>query len=380
MILSDEQAGLQSAVQDFCRRECGTLDRVREVLDPGEDSQSSALYSKIAGLGWLGIAIPEQYGGSGGTYVDQTVLFEALNRGGAPVKAIGATTTVAGCYKRFGSESQKAQALSSIAGGEIMAISISEPGAGSDVAAVSCQAKKVDGGYLINGQKTWCSYAHLAGRILLLARTSREDKAHRGLTVFEVPTNAHGIVTRRIPTMGGDEVNDVFYTDVFVPDTAVVGEVGRGFVQIMAGLDGERLLAAAVSLGIAQRALEQLVSYLNDRKQFGKALSDFQVLRHRVADLAIELECARLLTYEAAQALESNDTGRRVTELASMAKTKASETAKQVCLEGVQMMGGYGYAVEYGMEANLRHSILLPIYAGANEIQREIISGSIGLA
>jgi alkylation response protein AidB-like acyl-CoA dehydrogenase len=381
MQLSDEQISLRDAVRDLGRREFGSRAAVEALLDPGEDSHSSGLYAKLAELGWLGIAIPEEYGGSGGTYVDQTVLFEELNRAHAPVKAIGATTTVAGCYKRFGSEDQKKDALSAIAGGEVMAISISEPGAGSDVSAVACRADKVNDGYLINGQKTWCSFAHIAGRILLLARTSREEKKHAGLTVFEVPAQQEGIITRRISTMGGDEVNDVFYTTVFVPDSAVVGEIGQGFRQIMAGLDGERLLAAAVSLGVAQRALDELVPYLNERRQFDRSLSTFQVLRHRVADMATELECARLLTYEAAARLEDGAGGqRRVTQLASMAKVKASETAKLICLEGVQMMGGYGYATEYGMEANLRDAVLLPIYAGANEIQREIISGSVGLA
>lgn len=381
MQFSDEQISLRDAVRDLCRREFGTREAVESLLDPGEDSHSSSVYSKLAELGWLGIAIPEEYGGSGGTYVDQTVLFEELNHGHAPVKAIGATTTVAGCYKRFGSEDQKRDALSAIARGEVMAISISEPGAGSDVSAVSCRAEKVEGGYMINGQKTWCSFAHIADRILLLARTSREEKKHAGLTVFEVPARQDGISTRRISTMGGSEVNDVFYTNVFVPDQAVVGEVGQGFRQIMAGLDGERLLAAAVALGVAQRALDELVQYLNQRRQFDRALSSFQALRHRVADMATELECARLITYEAAARLEDGDGGqRRATQLASMAKVKASETAKHICLEGVQMMGGYGYATEYRMEANLRDAVLLPIYAGANEIQREIISGSVGLA
>ncbi|WP_179467114.1 acyl-CoA dehydrogenase family protein [Mycolicibacterium vinylchloridicum] len=378
MSLTVEQLDFQTAVRDFCARECATREQREALLDPDEEDQSTRLYGKLADLGWLGVAIPEEYGGSGGTYVEQTILFEELWRGLAPVKALGPTTTVAGCYKRFGSEDQKREALAAIADGEIMSISISEPGAGSDVAAIMCTATPVSGGYVLNGQKTWCSYAHRATRILLVARTSREAKPHAGLTILQVPADADGVETRRIATLGGREVNDVFFTDCFVSDDNVVGDVGRGFPQIMAGLDGERLLGAAVGLGLGQRALDDTIAYVKERKQFGKAIGTFQALRHRLADLATDLECARLLTYEVAARLERG-ADPVTTRLTSMAKVKTSEVAKQIALEGMQMMGGYGYACEYDMESHVRHSLVLPIYAGTNEIQREIISGSLGL-
>ncbi|EHB55512.1 Isovaleryl-CoA dehydrogenase [Mycolicibacterium rhodesiae JS60] len=378
MSLTVEQLDFQTAVRDFCARECATREQREAVLDPDEEDQSTRLYGKLADLGWLGVAIPEEYGGSGGTYVEQTILFEELWRGLAPVKALGPTTTVAGCYKRFGSEDQKREALSAIAGGEIMSISISEPGAGSDVAAIMCTATPVSGGYILNGQKTWCSYAHRATRILLVARTSREAKPHAGLTILQVPADAEGVETRRIATLGGREVNDVFFTDCFVPEDNVVGDVGRGFPQIMAGLDGERLLGAAVGLGLGQRALDDTISYVKERKQFGTTIGTFQALRHRLADLATDLECARLLTYEVAARLERGPDP-VTTRMTSMAKVKTSEVAKQIALEGMQMMGGYGYACEYDMESHVRHALVLPIYAGTNEIQREIISGSLGL-
>jgi alkylation response protein AidB-like acyl-CoA dehydrogenase len=378
MSLTVEQLDFQSAIRDFCARECATREQREALLDPDEEDQSSSLYKQLAELGWLGVAIPEEYGGSGGTYVEQTIVFEELWRGLAPVKAFGPSTTVAGCYKRFGSEVQKRSALTAIAGGEIMSISISEPGAGSDVAAITTTAKKVTGGYVINGQKTWCSYAHRATRILLVARTSRGESPHCGLTIFEIPGDADGVATRRISTLGGREVNDVYFTDCIVGEQNVVGEVGRGFPEIMAGLDGERLLCAAVSLGLGQRALDDTIAYVKGRNQFGKAIGTFQALRHRIADLATDLECARLLTYEVAQKLELGPDP-VTTRLTSMAKIKTSEVAKSIALEGMQMMGGYGYATEYDMESHVRHSLVLPIYAGTNEIQREIISGSLGL-
>src|SRR6201993_1836419 len=155
MSLTTEQRDFQDAVRDFCARETATREQREAVLDPDEEDQSSIVYKRLAEVGWLGVAIPEEYGGSGGTYVEQTILFEELWRGMAPVKALGPTTTVAGCYKRFGSEGQKREALSAIANGEIMSISISEPGAGSDVAAIACRAEPASGGYVLNRQQTW---------------------------------------------------------------------------------------------------------------------------------------------------------------------------------------------------------------------------------
>jgi alkylation response protein AidB-like acyl-CoA dehydrogenase len=379
MTFTGEQGAFRDSIRAFCAKEVGTREQREAWLDADEESQSTALYGRLAELGWLGIAIPEEFGGSGGDYVDQTILFEELHAGLAPVKAIGATTTVAGCYRRFGTHEQKKDVLSAIAGGSVMSISISEPGAGSDVASVACTATSVDGGYLINGQKTWCSFAHLADRILLVARTGREGRPHEGLTMLEVPRSAQGIETRRIGTLGGREVNDVFFSATFVPAANVVGEVGRGFQQIMAGLDGERLLGAAVGLGWGRRALDDLLAYVKERQQFGRPIGSNQALAHRIADLAIELECARLLTYRVARAMDSGQDPAITTRLTSMAKVKTSEVARQIALEGVQMMGGYGYSTEFDMESHLRHALVLPIYAGTNEIQREIISKSLGL-
>jgi alkylation response protein AidB-like acyl-CoA dehydrogenase len=367
MAFTDEQVAFRDAIRDFAARECGTREQRDGWLDADEEEHSTPLYAKLAELGWLETS----------DHVTHTLLFEELHRGLVPVKAIGPTTTVKGCYERFASAAQREDALARIAEGKVMAISISEPGAGSDVAAISCKAVRGDGGWIVNGQKTWCSYAHIADRTLLVARTSREDKPHQGLTIFEVPGGAEGVQTHRIPTMGGREVNDVFYTDCFLEEDAVVGEIGQGFRQIMSGLDGERLLAAAVGLGLAQRALDDTLAYVKQRKQFGQPIGTFQALRHRIADIATEIECARLITYEVAERMDAGD--RTVSALTSMAKVKASEIAKHAALEGLQMMGGYGYATEYDMEGLVRFALVIPIYAGTNEIQRDIISASLGL-
>jgi butyryl-CoA dehydrogenase len=380
MVFTDEQQAFSEALRDFCQRECGTREQRMALTDGGRESHSPELYGKLAELGWLGVSIPEEYGGAGGSLVDQCLFFEHLWYGMAPVFGSGPAATVAGCYKRFGSDEQKRVALEAITGGAVMAISISEPEAGSDVANVACRATPGDGGYVINGQKTWCSSAHIATHILLLARTSREESRHAGLTLIEVPANAPGVEIRPIETMGAREVNDVFLTDVVVPEGNVVGELGRGFKQIMAGLDGERLVAAAQGLGMAQRTLDDLLTYVKERRQFGRPIGSFQALRHRIADLATELECCRLITYEIAERVdEGRGNPAELTRLTSMAKLKVTETAKQMALEGMQMMGGYGYATEYDMEHHLRLALPAAIYAGTNEIQREIISASFGL-
>ncbi|WP_205698795.1 acyl-CoA dehydrogenase family protein [Conexibacter sp. SYSU D00693] len=380
MRLSDEQQAFAEAIRDFCERECGSREQRDALTDGGLEAHSRELYAKVAALGWLGVSIPEAYGGSGGTLVDQCLFFEEVYRGMAPIAGAGSSSTVAGVYKRFGDEEQRARVLGAIVDGDVMSISISEPGAGSDVGAVACRAARDGDRFVINGQKTWCSYAQYATHVLLLARTSRDGRPQDGLTLFEVPADAEGLEVRPIDTMGGREVNDLFLTDVEVPANAVVGEEGAGFKQIMAGLDGERLVAAAQGLGMAERALSDLLSYVQERRQFGKPIGTFQALRHRIADLATEIECCRLLTYEVAQAVDQQrGAPLERTKLTSMAKLKVTETAKHVALEGMQMMGGYGYATEYDMERHVRNTLAPPIYAGTNEIQREIISGSLGL-
>ncbi|MEJ8279452.1 acyl-CoA dehydrogenase family protein [Pseudonocardia spirodelae] len=377
---TDEQRAFTAAVTDFCRREAGTREQRSALTGGGRESHSPELYARFAAAGLLGVGIPEEYGGSGGGLMDQCLLFEHLFHGLAPLHGAGPSHTVAGIYKHYGDEQQKKSALAAIAGGTVMSISISEPQAGSDAAAVTCRADRTAGGYRITGQKTWCSDAQYAGSILLVARTDRAERRHDGLTMFEVPTDSLGLQISPIETMGGREVNDLYLTDVEVPESAVVGTVGAAWKQIMAGLNGERLVAAAQGIGMAQRTFDDLLGYLREREQFGRPIGTFQVVRHRIADLAIEIEAARALTYDTVERVEAGtDRPEELVRRTSMAKVKVTETAKQVALEGVQLMGGYGYATEYGMEEHLRASIPATIYAGTNEIQREIISSTYGL-
>jgi alkylation response protein AidB-like acyl-CoA dehydrogenase len=377
---TEEQREFALAVRGFCRKECGTKEQRDALTGKGAEQHNAGLFQKLAASGYLGVSIPEEYGGSGGGVTEQVLLFEELYRGLAPVHGAGTSHTVAGIYKAFASEDQKRSALGAICSGSVMSISISEPGAGSDAAAISCKAEKADGGFQLTGQKTWCSDAQFAERILVVARTGRGERPHVGLTMFEVPTNAEGLEIRPISTMGGNEVNDLFFTDVFVPESSVIGVEGAAWKQIMAGLNGERLVCAAQGLGMAQRTFDDLLSYVRQREQFGSPIGSFQALRHRIADLAIEIEASRALTYATTRQVEQGlGSAEDRVRMTSMAKVKVTETAKRVALEGVQMMGGYGYSTEFEMERHLRLSIAPTIYAGTNEIQREIISSTFGL-
>lgn len=281
-----EQTAFAEAIRDFCRRECGTRERRDALTNGGEEAHNQGLYDAMAELGWLGVAIREEHGGAGGGMVDACVFMEETARGLAPIGGYGPTLIVAGAYERFGTTAQRQEILGGIARGRVESIAMSEPEAGSDVGNLSCRAERGNGGFVINGQKTWISNAHIADHILLVCRTSRDGGKHEGLTMISVPTDADGLEIRGIPTMGGKETNDVFFTDCEVPAERVLGEVDRGWPQLMAGLNVERLILAALMLGTAQRAFDDALAYVKERSQFGRPIGSFQSLSHRLADLA----------------------------------------------------------------------------------------------
>jgi alkylation response protein AidB-like acyl-CoA dehydrogenase len=376
--LTDEQRDFQAAIRDFCKRELGTPEQREKATNHYEELHNQELYEKLAELGWLGVGIDEEYGGSGGGMVDQCIFLEETMRGLVPQAGYGVSLIVAGAYERFGTEEQKQEILKGITEGRVEAIAMSEPEAGSDVGNLSCKAERQNGGFVLNGQKTWISAAHIADHILVIARSDSSGSKHEGLTMFSVPTDSEGLEIRGIQTMGGKEVNDVFLTDCYVPEERVLGQVDGGWMQLMAGLNVERLILAASALGIAQRAFDDVLAYIKERKQFGRPIGSFQALKHRISDLATELECTRLLVYDVAQKVDQDPTALFPRE-ASMAKLKATEVAKKTALEGMQMMGGYGYASEYDMERHVRTTLVMSIYGGTNEIQREIVAKTYGL-
>jgi alkylation response protein AidB-like acyl-CoA dehydrogenase len=376
--LTDEQRAFVESIRDFAQRECGTREQRDALTHHGQEPHSPELYAKVAELGWFGAAIPEEYGGSGGGAVDMCLLFEESTRGLIPIGFFGVSMITAGAYLRFGTDEQKQEILGGVVNGRVEAIAMSEPEAGSDVGSLTCRAERVNGGYVINGQKTWITAAHAADHILLVCRTTRGSNKHEGLSMISIPTGVEGLEVRGIDTMGGREVNDVFFTDCEIPAERLLGVQDQAWMQLMAGLNHERLIIAAQALGMAARSFDDVLAYVKERKQFGKPIGSFQTIQHRLADLATELEATRLLIYDTAMKVDANP-GKLFPREASMCKLKATELAKRMSLEGMQMMGGYGYAVEYDMERQVRTAIVTTIYGGTSEIQRGIIAKTLGL-
>ncbi|MGU3583145.1 acyl-CoA dehydrogenase family protein [Rhodococcus sp. C26F] len=379
VMLSEEQREFGAAVREFCRREVGTREQRDKLTDCGREGHSLELNRRIAELGWAAINVPEEYGGAGGNHVDLCVLLEELHRGLAPVPWHGTTLITAGIYTRFASEELKRSVLGRLAEGAALAIAMSEPEAGSDVAALTCRAERTTEGWVINGQKTWITNAHQADSILLVARTERGEKKHHGLTMFHVPADTPGLTIKGIDTLNGTEVNDLYFADCVLPADAVVGEIGQGWAQLMPGLATERLILAAQMLGTAERAFDDVLAFVSERTQFGNRVGSYQAIKHRIADLATEIECTRLLVYSVAHRADAGDDPQGLARASSMAKLKATEVAKNTALEGMQMMGGYGYSTEFDMAQHVRAALGATIYGGTNEIQRDIIGNSFGL-
>lgn len=376
--LGDELDAFREAIGDFAVRECGTAEQRSALTEGGKKAHNEDIYRKLGELGWIGACLPERYGGGGGGALEGCVFLEEVAYGLIPIASVGTSLIVAKALEKFGTDEQRESIIGDVCAGVSMAIAMSEPGAGSDVGALGCRAEREGDEFVINGQKTWISYAHHAKRILLVCRTDRSAGKHEGISMLLVDPTLPGIEVRGIETLGGSEVNDVFFEDVRVPASELVGTEGQGWHQLMAGLNFERLAIAASQLGIARRAFDDTLDFVKEREQFDRPVGTFQALKHRIADLATEIECSRLLTYSVARRTDA-DPQTLLPREASMAKLKSSETSKRATLEGMQMMGGYGYATEYGMEALLRRAVVSTVYGGTSEIQREIIGRTFGL-
>jgi isovaleryl-CoA dehydrogenase len=368
--LSDEQRDFVAAIRDFCERETWEV--------PDDDHHSDDVAGKMAELGWYGLQIPEEYGGSGGSFLDATLFLEETTRGQAPIGAYGVTLIVVGALNRFGTEEQKQDLLARVAKGGTLAIAMSEPEAGSDVANLKTRARREDGEWVLNGAKTWCSYAHKASHVLIVCRTGEGSEGHEGMSMILVPRGAEGFTITPIETLGGEETNELHLDGVRVPEDALLGTEGNGWTQLMAGLNYERTILAATSLGLAQRAFDDALAYAKERKQFGRPIGSFQVISHKFAELATELVRTRLLVRWVARVTDQDPT-RMLPQEASMAKLAATELAKRCALEGMQIMGGYGYATEYPMERHLRTAVVTTVYGGTSEIQKNIIAKTLGL-
>ena len=375
---TDEQRDFAAAIRDFCERECGTPEKREQLTEGHTLHHNHAIYRQMADLGWLGVTIDEAYGGSGGGMLDACIFMEETSRGLAPIGGYGTTLIVAGAVQRFGSDEQKRKILGGIASGSVEAIAMTEPEAGSDVGSLTTSAERVNGGYVLNGVKVFCSNAHISDHVLVVCRTTKGDSKHEGLSMLFVPTDHPRMEIQPIDTLGGRDTNYLYLSDCEVEADALLGEQDAAWMQLMAGLNVERLILAAIQLGIGQRAFDDTLAYVKERKQFGRPIGSFQALQHRLADIATELEAARLMTYWVASKVDE-DPNRLLPREASMVKLKVTETAQKAALEGMQMLGGYGYSSEYDMERLVRTTLVSTIYGGTSEIQRNIIAKTYGL-
>lgn len=377
--LSEEQQLLREMVHDFVERECPKP--VARELEAGEEFPR-ALFEKMAEAGLHGIGVDERYGGQGGDIIDQVIVCEELARSlagltwmwGIPV--FSASKALAS----FGTEEQRETFLPRLVAGElVVAFAMTEPGGGTDVLrAMRTRARRVDGGFLLNGNKIWSTLAHVADRIVVLARTSEGAQPSEGLTMFFVDGRSEGLSASPIPKLGMRALGscEVSFDDVFVPDEDVLGEVGEGWRQITHSLNNERIMVAATSTGILRGVLEDAIAYAKQRHAFGKPLGQMQAVQHGIADMAMKLETARLHTLRAAWLQRE---GRPCGVEATMAKCLASEYATESADFGIQILGGYGYAMEYDMQRYWRDARLYRIGPISNEMARNFVGESLGL-
>jgi acyl-CoA dehydrogenase len=376
--LTDEQQDFQRSVRDFVDRElprsyCHEVEAREEF--PWD------LWKKIVDAGFTGIGVDERYGGQGGGIMEQVILDEELSRNLAGLYwLLGITLFDAKAIASVGSEAQKDRFLPAIVAGKAMfAISLTEPDGGTDVfGAMKTRARKVDGGWVVNGTKIWSTLAHQADRLFLVARTSDGRRPHEGVTVFLCDARAEGVTATTIPKLGMRALGscEVVFEDVFVPDEDVLGEVGRGWVVLAETLNSERIMNGANCTGALAGILEQMVAYGKERIVFGKPLGQMQAVQHMIADTYAGLEISRLLTYRAAW-LQS--LGRPCGVESTMAKLVASEHCFAGADRGMQMLGGYGYATEYDMQRYWRDMRLYRVAPINNEMGRNFLAESLGL-
>jgi len=364
----------RKSVRTFVEQE--VVPRAEEWEARGEIPRS--FFRRMGELGFLGVEFAPEYGGAGADFGMSVVLAEELARGrsgGVAFSVIVHTDMSSPWLVRFGTAAQKARYLPAIARGEkVCALAITEPGAGSDMAALATRARREGDSWVITGSKLFITNGVYGDLYFVAARTRDAGPRHRRLSQFLVERGTPGLaVSRKLEKTGmwASDTAELAFDEVRVPAENLLGEEGRGFYQLAAGLQRERLMAAVLCVSAAQQTLEDCQAYLRQRQAFGSPLAEFQALRHRMADMATQIEAARRLTYHAAGRFAAGE--ECVTEV-SMAKLFATEMVNRVAYEAVQLHGGYGYMREFPVERFARDYRLWTIASGSSEIMREIIA------
>jgi len=373
--LTDLQREAQRLAREFAAREL--LPNARKWDE--EHRFPAEVVKKLAELSLLGVAVPEEWGGAGLDNVAYALSIEELSRGDASVGVISSVNNSLYCdpILRFGTDAQKREWLVPFARGEKLGcFGLTEPEAGSDAAAQKTTAVRKGDGYVINGSKNWITNGPMADAIVLFTMTDRAA-GHRGISAFIVPTSTPGFNRAHPDRKMGISAAlscSIFFEDMVVPAKNLLAKEGDGFKIAMSTLDGGRIGIAAQAIGIARAAFEEALRYAQDRKTFGQPIANHQAIQFMLADMATEIDAARLLVLKAAL---MKDAGSRHSAESAMAKLYASEMASRVANKGLQIHGGQGYSKEFDAERHVRDARITEIYEGTSEIQRIIISGAL---
>ncbi len=374
-VLTEEQEQLRKAVREFAVREIAP-----NIMTWDEASTFPlAVIKQMGALGLLGVLFPPEYGGAGLGYVDYALAIEELSAVDGSIGITMAAHNSLGSNHIFlaGNEAQRRKYIPRLASGEWLAAwGLTEPGSGSDASGARTMAIKKHDRYVLNGNKTFITNGHYADVAVVIAVTDKSKGTH-GLSAFVVEKGTKGFRPGKKENKLGlraSDTSELIFEDCEIPAENLLGVEGEGFIDAMRVLDGGRISIAALSLGIARGALDATLKYVKERRQFGKAIAEFQGIQWKLADMATELDAARLLTLRAAVL---KDAGRRVTRESSMAKLFASEVAVRICNDAVQLFGGYGFIKDYPVEKFYRDVKLCTIGEGTSEIQRMVIGREV---
>ncbi|MFD9538677.1 acyl-CoA dehydrogenase family protein [Streptomyces sp. NPDC060022] len=373
--LSEEQAAVRELAENFVAREIAP----HVVEWDRAESVDKSIVKKLGSLGFLGLTVPEEYGGSGGDHLAYCLVTEELGRGDSSVRGIVSVSLglVAKTIASWGSEEQKQQWLPKLTAGEAVGcFGLTEPGTGSDAGNLTTKAVRDGDDYVINGSKMFITNGTWADVVLLFARTG-DTPGHRGISAFLVPADSPGLTRRTVHGklgLRGQATAEIVLEDVRVPAATLLGPEGKGFSIAMSALAKGRMSVAAGCVGIAQAALDAAVRYAGEREQFGKSIASYQLVQELISDISVDVDAARMLTWRVADLI---DRGQDFATAASTAKLFASEAAVRAANNALQVFGGYGYIDEYPVGKLVRDARVMTLYEGTSQIQKLIIGRAL---